>query len=78
MLRREGVLVLSSINPAWADFNPSPFATGYFEADELGGALQGMYRSVELILESAPIDQPLAAPLDQSPQFRVIYALARI
>ena len=28
VLRREGVLDQSTINPAWADFNPSPYATG--------------------------------------------------
>lgn len=127
-----GLLVVSSINPAWADFNPSPHATGYFDAGELKSALVETFRSVdilfgfpvvhqtvlgfavstikrvavrlhlipktmggkallkrmflgpllpvpsELALGSAPIDQPLAASLDQSSRFRIIYAVARL
>lgn len=39
VLRSGGVLVISSINPDWPDFNPSPFATGYLSAAVLETAL---------------------------------------
>ncbi len=132
VLRSEGALVLSSINPAWPDFNPSPFATGYLDTAALKAALELTFRSVdilfgfpvaqptaaslavstlkrlavrlnlipatmrgkiflkraflgplrpvptELLPDSVPIDTPHSAPLNQSPGFRVIYAVARL
>jgi ubiquinone/menaquinone biosynthesis C-methylase UbiE len=48
VLRCDGVLVVSSINPAWPDFNPSPHARRYLGAGELRTALQETFRSVEI------------------------------
>jgi SAM-dependent methyltransferase len=49
VLKPEGALVVSSINPAWADFNPSPYAVGYLGAGELNARLQEVFRSVEIL-----------------------------
>jgi len=35
VLRSEGLLIISSVNPDWHGFNPSPFSTKYFNLDEL-------------------------------------------
>lgn len=35
VLRPGGVVVISSVNSRWSDFNPSPFSTRYLVADEL-------------------------------------------
>ena len=35
-----GVLLISSVNPQWAGFNPSPFSTRYFSAAELAVLLR--------------------------------------
>ncbi|MGE3277316.1 MAG: class I SAM-dependent methyltransferase [Vicinamibacterales bacterium] len=43
-----GALVISSINPAWADFNPSPHATGYLDARGLAEALGRQFARVDL------------------------------
>jgi hypothetical protein len=48
ILRPEGIFIVSSINPAWADFNPSPHATSYLGAAELAAMLGAMFRSVEV------------------------------
>lgn len=48
LLRREGTLVLSTVNPEWADFNPSPFARRYLTAAELGTRLDRYFRTVRL------------------------------
>jgi ubiquinone/menaquinone biosynthesis C-methylase UbiE len=49
VLSRDGILVVSSINPAWADFNPSPHARGYLGAQELKVTLEGLFRSVDIL-----------------------------
>jgi SAM-dependent methyltransferase len=49
VLRVNGILVLSTINPDWADFNPSPHATGYFTATSLKKTLLESFRSVEIM-----------------------------
>lgn len=48
VLTAGGVLVVSSINPTWTDFNPSPAATKYFAIEELKQALQHSFATVEL------------------------------
>lgn len=48
VLRPGGVLVISSINPAWPDFNPSPHATGYLGAEELKAALLQSFREAQI------------------------------
>jgi len=35
VLRAEGLIIISSVNPEWHGFNPSPFSTKYFNLDEL-------------------------------------------
>jgi SAM-dependent methyltransferase len=35
-----GALLISSVNPQWAGFNPSPFSTRYYSAAELAGLLR--------------------------------------
>jgi SAM-dependent methyltransferase len=127
-----GVLVLSSINPVWPDFNPSPHATGYLRAEDLKALLERDFRSVEILMgfavpqrtairsvlsiakraavrlkliprtmrgktllkriflgplvqapaelvpDLAAVDEPVSIPLDHSPRFRVIYAIAQL
>lgn len=48
VLRRDGTLVLSSINPEWPDFNPSPHATRYLNARELKAELLKTFGAVEI------------------------------
>ncbi len=40
VLRPGGRLVLSSVNCRWAEFNPSPFSTNYYDAAELARILR--------------------------------------
>jgi len=40
VLDSSGVLLISSVNPEWAGFNPSPFSTRYFPAAELAALLR--------------------------------------
>lgn len=49
VLAPNGVLVVSSINPAWTDFNPSPHAEAYLGAGELKAVLEGAFRSVDIL-----------------------------
>ena len=49
VLGPDGVLVLSTINPEWADFNPSAHATRYLTAAELKASLEQVFRSVEIL-----------------------------
>jgi ubiquinone/menaquinone biosynthesis C-methylase UbiE len=48
VLRSGGLLIVSSINPAWLDFNPSPHATRYFNAAELKTALESTFSTVDI------------------------------
>jgi len=48
VLRSDGVLVISSINPDWPDFNPSPFATSYLSAVGLETALLKSFREAQI------------------------------
>jgi SAM-dependent methyltransferase len=38
-LKDNGTLLISSVNPEWSDFNPSPYATTYLSPDELWSLL---------------------------------------
>jgi ubiquinone/menaquinone biosynthesis C-methylase UbiE len=49
VLSTPGVLVVSTINPEWADFNPSPHATRYLNASELELAVAREFRSVDIL-----------------------------
>jgi len=40
VLDSSGLLLISSVNPQWAGFNPSPFSTRYFSAAELAALLR--------------------------------------
>jgi ubiquinone/menaquinone biosynthesis C-methylase UbiE len=48
VLRDRGVLLVCTVNKEWSDFNPSPFSTRYFAAQELGELLKGQGFGVEL------------------------------
>jgi SAM-dependent methyltransferase len=41
VLRPGGLLLISTVNPEWSGFNPSPFHTRYLRASELNDALAG-------------------------------------
>lgn len=48
VLRSGGRLFISTINPAWPDFNPSAFSTTYFQAGALAAVLGRSFDAVEL------------------------------
>lgn len=48
VLRPGGRLFISTINPAWSDFNPSPFSTVYLTANDLAQSLECRFDRVEL------------------------------
>lgn len=52
-----GALVVSSINPEWADFNPSPHAERYLTARELDDELRERFAVVTLRF-GFPVDPP--------------------
>jgi len=41
LLRPRGAVILSTVNPEWSDFNPSPYSIRYFTATELLALLEG-------------------------------------
>jgi hypothetical protein len=48
VLRPHGMLIVTSINPEWQDFNPSPHATAYLDAADLEAMLRQSFGAVEL------------------------------
>ena len=48
VLRKNGLLIICTVNKDWADFNPSPFSTNYFSASELFELLNQYDFNVEL------------------------------
>jgi len=48
ILRREGMLIICTVNKSWSDFNPSPFSIKYFSAPELFSLLSQAFSKVEL------------------------------
>jgi hypothetical protein len=39
-LRKEGLLLIATVNKDWSEFNPSPFSTRYFSVPELSELLR--------------------------------------
>jgi ubiquinone/menaquinone biosynthesis C-methylase UbiE len=48
VLAHDGVLVVSTINSAWRDFNPSPYATAYLDARQLKAAMGASFGEVQI------------------------------
>ncbi len=48
LLRPNGVVVICTVNPAWADFHPSPHAHAYLTGPQLQALLAPMFDSVSL------------------------------
>lgn len=48
VLRSGGKLFVSTVNPEWADFNPSAFSTRYLAASSMAEALADCFTNVEL------------------------------
>ncbi len=40
LLRKDGVLLMATVNKDWSEFNPSPFSTRYFSVPELTALLK--------------------------------------
>jgi SAM-dependent methyltransferase len=49
VLSRDGVLVVSSVNPSRTDFHRSPYATRYLDAGELKAVLECLFRRVDIL-----------------------------
>lgn len=50
ILKPSGKLLLSSVNPEWHGFNPSPFSRQYFSLDELNELLKNNFAKNEAFL----------------------------
>ncbi len=48
VLRKNGVLIISTVNKDWEDFHPSPYSTRYFSAPELYALLKERFKEVNL------------------------------
>lgn len=48
VLRKEGVLLIATVNKHWSEFNPSPFSTSYFSVPELSESLEKNGFKVEM------------------------------
>ena len=48
VLKKEGVLIICTVNKDWSDFNPSPHSVHYFSAPELFSLLKSKFAHVEL------------------------------
>lgn len=48
LLRKNGVLLICSVNREWSDFNPSPYSTKYFSARELYELLKTKFAVVQV------------------------------
>ena len=59
VLRPQGTLLISSVNPAWPDFNPSAHSVRYYSAPELGRAVSAAGFAATLY-GAFPEDQPTA------------------
>lgn len=49
VLRKGGLIIISSVNREWKDFNPSPFSTRYFSASELHDMMGKFCNDVKLL-----------------------------
>jgi ubiquinone/menaquinone biosynthesis C-methylase UbiE len=59
VLKKDGVLLICSVNREWEDFNPSPFSTRYFSASELKQFLSNGFTGIELY-GGFPVDEETA------------------
>jgi ubiquinone/menaquinone biosynthesis C-methylase UbiE len=48
VLRKEGILIICTVNKDWEDFHPSPYTYKYFSVPELYEALRTEFREVKL------------------------------
>ena len=48
VMRKNGMLVICMVNKEWSDFNPSPYSTKYFSAQEIYRLLNEMFLDVQL------------------------------
>jgi SAM-dependent methyltransferase len=48
VLRKEGLLLIATVNRDWSEFNPSPFSTRYFSVPELNELLEKKGFKVEM------------------------------
>jgi ubiquinone/menaquinone biosynthesis C-methylase UbiE len=48
VLRKDGVLIVCTVNKEWVDFNPSPYSVGYYSCSELEGMLKRDFARVEI------------------------------
>lgn len=48
ILRKNGVLIICTVNMEWPDFNPSPYSVKYFSARELHRLLSKKFHDVQL------------------------------
>jgi ubiquinone/menaquinone biosynthesis C-methylase UbiE len=48
VLRKDGVLLIATVNKHWSEFNPSPFSTSYFSVPELSESLEKNGFKVEM------------------------------
>lgn len=47
VLRKDGLLVIGTVNKEWPDFNPSPYSVAYYSTAELRGMLSPKFSKVE-------------------------------
>ena len=48
VLRRDGKLIICTVNKDWKDFHPSPYAHVYYSVLELSSLLKGTFRHVQI------------------------------
>ncbi len=48
VLRKNGVLIVSTVNKDWEDFHPSPYSTRYLSAPELYSLLKERFKEVNI------------------------------
>lgn len=48
VLKKNGVLLICTVNKDWSDFNPSPYSTKYFSAPELYSLLSQKFSKIDL------------------------------
>jgi ubiquinone/menaquinone biosynthesis C-methylase UbiE len=60
LLRKDGTLIIGSVNREWSDFHLSPFAVKYFSAKELYEMLKSRFEAVT-IYGAFPVEKGLKA-----------------
>jgi ubiquinone/menaquinone biosynthesis C-methylase UbiE len=74
VLKKDGILLICTVNREWEDFNPSPFSTIYFSAAELKKYLSNGFTGIELY-GGFPVDEETAKDKLVSAIKRVAVAL---